>query len=49
VDAYADWKVNRNFSLSFILAYGNPQEALAQGYQRTQNFTYGMAYVTYSY
>jgi hypothetical protein len=49
VDAYTDWKVNRNFSLSFILAYGNPQEALAQGYQRTQNFTYGMAYVTYSY
>ena len=49
VDAYADWKVNRNFSLSFILAYGNPQEALAQGYQRTQTFTYGMAYVTYSY
>jgi hypothetical protein len=49
VDAYADWKVNRNFSLSFILAYGNPQEALAQAYQRTQHFTYGMAYVKYSY
>ena len=49
LDAYADWKVNGNFSLSFILAYGNPQEALAQAYQRTQNFTYGMAYVSYSY
>jgi hypothetical protein len=49
LDAYADWQVNRNFSLSFILAYGNPQEALAQAYQRTQNFTYGMAYVSYKY
>ena len=49
LDAYAEWQVNRNFSAWFILAYGNPQEALAQAYQRTQNFTYGMAYVKYSY
>jgi hypothetical protein len=35
--------------MSFVLAYGNPQEALAQGYQRTSNFTYGMAYLSYSY
>jgi hypothetical protein len=49
LDAYADWKVNSNFTMSFILAYGNPQEALAQAYQRTQNFSYGMLYLSYSY
>jgi hypothetical protein len=49
LDAYADWKVNSNFTMSFVLAYGNPQEALAQGYQRTSNFSYGMVYLTYSY
>ena len=49
LDAYADWKLNSNFTTSFVLAYGNPQEALAQGYQRTSNFTYGMAYLSYAY
>jgi hypothetical protein len=49
LDAYADWKFNSNFTVSFVLAYGNPQDALAQGYDRTQNFTYGMMYVAYSY
>ena len=49
LDAYADWKFNSNFTVSFVLAYGNPQEALAQGYGRTQNFTYGMVYLAYSY
>ena len=49
LDAYADWKLNSNFTMSFVLAYGNPQEALAQGYQRTQNFSYGMLYLSYSY
>ena len=49
LDAYADWKFNSNFTMSFVLAYGNPQEALAQGYQRTQNFSYGMLYISYSY
>jgi len=49
LDAYADWKFNGNFSLSFVLAYGNPQAALAQGYGRTDNFSYGMMYVAYAY
>ena len=49
LDAYAEWQANRNFSIWFVMAYGNPQEALAQAYQRTQNFTYGMAYVKYAY
>ena len=49
VDWYADWKFNANFTLSAVLAYGNPQEALSQGYGRTKNFSYGMMYVAYSY
>ena len=49
LDAYADWKINGNFSVSFIAAVANPQAAVAQGYGRTKNFTYGMIYVTYSY
>ena len=49
LDAYADWKLNGNFTVSFVAAYANPGEALAQGYQRTKNFTYGMVYVAYSY
>ena len=35
--------------MNFILAYANPQEAVAQANQRTKNFTYGMLYLTYSY
>jgi len=49
LDAYADWKLNGNFTVSFVAAFGNPQEALAQGYGRTSNFTYGMVYLAYSY
>ena len=49
LDAYADWKINGNFSVSFIAAYANPQDAVAQGYGRTKHFTYGMIYVTYAY
>jgi len=49
IDWYADWKFNGNFTASFVLAYGNPNEALAQGYGRTKNFSYGMVYLAYSY
>ena len=49
IDLYADYKVNSNFTMSFILAYANPQEAVAQANQRTRNFTYGMIYLTYAY
>ena len=49
LDLYADWKVNTNFSVSFIAAFADPQEAAEQGFGRTSNFTYGMVYVTYSY
>ena len=49
LDFYADWKVNSNFTLSFVAAYADPQEAAAQGFDRTSNFTYGMIYVAYAY
>jgi len=49
LDAYADFQVNGNFTMSFVLAYANPQQAVAQAYQRTENFYYGMLYLSYSY
>ena len=49
LDAYADVKLNSNFSLMLVAAYGNPQDAVAQASGRTKNFTYGMIYVTYPY
>ena len=49
IDAYCDWKVNSNFTLSFIGALADPKEAAEQGYQRTSTFTYGMVYLSYAY
>jgi hypothetical protein len=49
LDAYADWQVNGNFLISFVAALANPQEAVEEAVGRTENFTYGMIYVSYSY
>ena len=49
VDAYADLKVNRNFTLTFVGAYADPGRAVEQRTGRTKNFAYGMMYVAYSY
>jgi hypothetical protein len=49
LDAYCDWKVNKNFTLSFVTAYASPKEGVRQAYGRTDNFKYGMVYVAYSY
>jgi hypothetical protein len=49
LDAYADWKINKNFTASFIAAFANPQTAAQQGYGRTKNFAYGMGFLAYSY
>ncbi|HEY8195791.1 MAG TPA: hypothetical protein VIG04_02335 [Gemmatimonadales bacterium] len=49
LDAYADWKINSNFLVSFVAAFAHPQEAAEQGFGRTDDFTYGMIYVGYSY
>jgi hypothetical protein len=48
-DAYADWKINHNFTLSVVAAYADPEEAVKQATGRTKNFAYGMAYLAYSF
>jgi len=49
MDWYMDWKVTKNITLSFVGAFANPGELVHQLYDRTENFTYGMVYVAYSY
>jgi hypothetical protein len=49
LDAYADWKVNANFTASFVAAYANPQDAVEQAFGRTKSFAYGMVYLAYAY
>lgn len=49
LDGYADWKVNSNFTFSFLAAIAHPQEAVIQGYDRSKNFIYGMFYISYAY
>jgi hypothetical protein len=49
IDAYMDWKLNANFTLSLVGAYADPGKAVQQVSGRTKNFAYGMAYVAYSF
>jgi Alginate export len=49
LDAYADWKLNKNFIVSFVAAVAHPQDAVRQAFNRTEDFFYGMIYVAYSY
>ena len=49
IDAYADWKMTSNFTISLVGAYGDPGKAVQQFSGRTKNFAYGMAYVGYSF
>jgi hypothetical protein len=48
-DAYTDWKVNKNFTISLVGAFANPGAAAEQAFGRTKNFSYGMVYLAYSY
>jgi len=48
-DLYSDWKINSNFTASFVLAFANPQTAAQQAFNRTKNFAYGMVFLAYSY
>ena len=48
-DLYVDWKINKNFTASFVTAFGNPQTAARQAFDRTKNFGYGMVFLAYSY
>jgi hypothetical protein len=49
IDGYCDWKINSNFTASFLAAIAHPNDAVRQAFGRTQNFVYGMIYVFYSY
>ncbi len=49
IDAYTDWKINGNFTLSLLGAYADPGKAVQQFSGRTKNFGYGMVYVGYSF
>jgi hypothetical protein len=49
IDGYVDWKINDNFTASFVLAYTEPDDAIEQGFGRTDSFTYGMVYLAYAY
>ena len=49
IDAYCDWKLNDNFTLSIVAAYGNPRQAVEQAFGRTDQFTYGMLYLAYTF
>ena len=48
-DAYTDWKVNTNVTISFVGAFADPGSAVQQSSGRTKNFAYGMIYVGYSF
>ena len=50
LDAYADWKLNSNFPSASSPPSPNPQDGVGAGaIGRTEDFTYGMIYVAYSY
>jgi Alginate export len=49
IDAYTDWKVNDNVTVSVVGAYADPGKAVQQYTGRTKNFAYGMVYVAYSF
>jgi hypothetical protein len=49
IEGYCDWKLNKNFTVSLVAAFADPQKAIEQAYERTKTFRYGMAYVAYSY
>jgi len=48
-DTYAEWKINKNFTLSLVGAFANPGTAVEQATGRTASFRYGMVYLGYSF
>ena len=49
LDWYMDWSLNDHFTVSFVAAYAHPGEAVEEGFDRDEDFYYGMVYVAYSY
>ena len=48
-DSYADWKINKNFTLSLVGAIADPRKAAQEAFNRKSNFYYGMVYIAYSF
>jgi len=49
LDWYMDWTLNDHFTVSFVAAYATPGRGVEEGFNRDEDFTYGMVYVAYSY
>jgi hypothetical protein len=49
LDAYADWQLNSNVTISLVGAFASPGQAVTQATGRTKDFGYGMVYVGYSF
>ncbi len=49
VDAYADWTINDNFTLSLVGGGASPGEVVRQVSGRTANFALGLLYLAYKY
>jgi len=48
-DFYTDWKLSKNLTASFVVAFASPGTAVEQASGRTSSFRYGMLYLAYSY
>ncbi len=49
INWYMDWKVNKMFTFSFVLARNNPGPAVEEAFGRSESFRYGMIYLAFSY
>lgn len=49
LDWYMDWTLNDHFTVSFVAAFAQPGDAVEEGFDRDEDFYYGMVYVAYSY
>jgi len=49
LDVTTRWFISEHFSLWGVVAYADPQEAVAQAFDRTKPFRYGFLYLFYSF
>jgi hypothetical protein len=49
VNAYAEWALNHNFTISLVGGFATPGAAVRQATARTANFGLGMLYVAYTF
>ena len=48
-DGYLDWSIGESVKVSVVAALADPGAAVREAYRRTEQFTYGMVFVSYSY